>query len=142
MWNVQRYGMYNDINGLENHLVQLEKGFLYEVPSKDSPPALVAKKKQKYEKKKKPVKKRKRKRKAKPAKKKPKKKKAKRRRKSNKRSYARKQKHVFVNTTIFTKQKILKNPPIFFPVVRPPYPSFENPVTFGRVLQAALTCSP
>ena len=82
----KRCGMYNDINGLENHLVQLEKGFPYEVPSKDSPPALVAKKKQKYEKKKKPVKKRKRKRKAKPAKKEPKKKKAKRRRKSNKRS--------------------------------------------------------
>ena len=50
-------------------------------------------------------------------------------------------KQVFVITTIFTKQKNLKNPPIFFPVVRPPCPSFENTVTFGRVLQAAVTCT-
>ena len=70
----KRCGMYNDINGRENHLVSVRKGFQYTVPEKDSPPEPVQKKKAKRKRKEKPEekpkkKKVKRKRKAKEAKK-------------------------------------------------------------------------
>ena len=61
--------MYNDINGRENHLVSVRKGFQYTVPEKDSPPEPVQKKKAKRKRKEKPEEK-------------PKKKKVKRKRKA------------------------------------------------------------
>ena len=41
----KRCGMYNDVNGKENHLVKIQRFKDYVVPAKNSPPAPIEKKK-------------------------------------------------------------------------------------------------
>jgi hypothetical protein len=43
----KRCGMFNDVEGRENHLVKVRRAPHYEAPSKDSEPAVVPKKKRK-----------------------------------------------------------------------------------------------
>ena len=43
----KRCGMFNDIEGRENHLVKIRRAPAYKVPAKDSEPAVISKKKRK-----------------------------------------------------------------------------------------------